>query len=73
MFIVIEMQTNGTTTSVLPVTTFQTLNEAEAKYHQILSIAAVSSVEKHTAIVIDENGTVFDNKCYYHGVEPSEE
>lgn len=72
MYAIIEIQTNGDTMSVLPVQTRETLNEAESVWHSILSSAATSTVEHHTAIVIDEDGVVFDNKCYDH-TEPQEE
>ena len=69
MYIVLEMQTNGNNTSVLPVITRESLNEAESAYHSILASAAISNVQRHTAMVIDEDGVVFDVKCYRHGVE----
>ena len=73
MYIVLEVQTNGNNMAIVPPVTRATLNEAESVYHQALASAAISSVEKHCAMVIDENGVVFDSKCYYHGVESPEE
>lgn len=67
MYVILEMQTNGSTTALTTPVTKETLNEAEAVFHQILMYAATSNVEKHTAMVVDEQGVVFDSKCYYHG------
>ena len=69
MFIVIEMQTNGNSTAVLPVTTKETQNEAESVAYTALSAAAISSVEKHTVMVIDDEGAVYLQRCYHHGEE----
>ena len=40
-YIVIEMQTNGGVTAVVPPVAFANRNEAEARFHNILSFAAV--------------------------------
>lgn len=55
MYIVIEMQTNGETTAVLS-NVFADKNLALQKYYAILSAAAVSQVEVHSAMVVDELG-----------------
>ena len=55
MFIVIEMQTNGETTAVLN-NAFTDRNLALQKYYTVLAAAAVSQVEVHTAILVDELG-----------------
>lgn len=55
MYIVIEMQTNGTTTAVLN-NAFTDRNLALQKYYTVLAAAAVSQVEVHTAILVDEFG-----------------
>jgi hypothetical protein len=70
MFIVVEMQTNGDVTAVVPPVAFATRNEAEARYHAILSAAAVSEVEIHACAVLDERGVAVLNHCYYHLPEP---
>ena len=73
MYAILEIQTNGDTMSVLPVQTRDTLNEAESVWHTILASAAISTVEHHTAMVIDEDGVVFDNKSYNHTTEEVDE
>lgn len=69
MYIVLEFQTNGEQTAIAAPVKKQTLNEAESVYHQVLASAAISSVEKHTAMVVNDEGVVYDQKCYYHGDE----
>ena len=66
MFIIIELQTgdNGVTGNI--VTTFENRNEAESKYHSILSAAAKSSISIHTAIMLNEKGVVEKSEYYTH-------
>jgi len=64
-YIVLEAQTNGNTTATL-IDTFSDLNLAESKYHLVLSAAAVSQVQKHTAALIDETGLCIKSQCYEH-------
>ena len=57
MFIILEIQTsNGSTAVVNPIQTAETKNEAMSIYHGILFSAAVSSLDCHTAMVLDEKG-----------------
>lgn len=65
MYIVIELQTTGTRTSVLTYT-FVDVNEAEQKYHTILSYAAVSTVDFHAASILRPDGSLIKNEYYYH-------
>lgn len=65
MFIIIELQTtNGQTANI--VSTRETKGEAMSAYHNILASAAVSSVEYHTAVVMDEQGRYLARECYEH-------
>lgn len=57
MYIVTELQTNGETTAVLNYT-YTDKNVALQQYHTILAAAAVSQVEVHTAMIINEIGLV---------------
>lgn len=71
MYIVIEMQTNGATTAVLN-NAFTDRNLALQKYYTVLAAAAVSQVEVHTAIIVDELGNInyaesFDRRLYTQG------
>ena len=73
MYIVIEMQTNDGITAVVPPVVYSSRNEAEAKFHNILANAAVSSVEIHSCTVLDERGVAILNDVYYHNKENESE
>lgn len=66
MYVVIELQTAGTT-SVIPFA-FDDKNQAEAKYHQLLSVAATSTVPKHGVVMITGEGLFLKSECYDHTV-----
>ena len=68
MYIVIELQTNGNTTANV-VTSHATRNEAEQKYHLVLSAAAVSNVEIHAAVMLTADGMVINSQAYHHEAE----
>ena len=69
-FYVCELQTTvGGPGSVTPYA-FDTRNTAEAKYHELLSVAAVSQVDKHGAILFNEDGFMLKNEVYNHYVPP---
>ena len=67
-FIVIEIQKNEGAISTI-VTQHSTLNEARLKYHQILSAAAVSDLERHGAVLIREDGYSVAYETYPEVVE----
>ena len=67
MFFVIETQVNDGQGSSI-VTTHETRNEAESKFHQILQYAAVSQVQKHGAVVMTEDCVLLLHSCYEHEV-----
>lgn len=65
MYIVIELQTNDGVTANI-VTTYNDRNEAESKYHQILASASTSSVNVHSAAMLDERGNLEKSEYYLH-------
>ena len=71
MFIVIEIQKDVTAATL--VSTHDTRNEAENKYHTVLAYAAVSSLPKHSAVLMDENGITLKQESYFHEAEEPEE
>ena len=72
MYIVMEIQTSTTTATI--VTQHSTRQEAESKFHQVLSAAAVSAVPVHTAVMLDEEGfPVRPPECYKHTPAPEPE
>ena len=64
MYIVLEIQN----TAVL-VNSYNTRNEAENKYHTILAYAAVSSIEKHSAVMLTTDGDFIKSECFEHEEE----
>lgn len=66
MYIIQEIQTNGTTSALTPAITRTDRNQAESDYHMICGAAAISSVEVHTVIMYDEHGTVIRKEFYEH-------
>ncbi len=64
-YIVIELQTtNGTTGNF--VFAFDSLADAEAKYHEILSYAAKSAVAVHACVMLGIDGFEIKHECYMH-------
>jgi len=67
MYIVIEIQnTNGQISTL--TWQYGTLNEAQSKFHTILSVAAVSSVPIHTAVILTHEGIMVAHESYHHEV-----
>ena len=64
-YLVMEIQNNV----VLPVHVKDNRAEAESTFHMILASACISSVETHTAVLMNNEGFVIDSKCYKHPVE----
>lgn len=64
MFIVMEIQKDVTAATL--VSTYDTRNEAENKYHTVLAYAAVSSLPKHSAVMLTEEGEYIKSECFEH-------
>lgn len=75
MYFIFEMQKLSDTQLAIPtpLNTEKDWNQAESKFHSLCAVAAVSSVPKHTVVMIDEGGYVINAKCYEHGKEGEEE
>lgn len=63
MLTVIELQTTNGVTSAL-TNSYTDESQAYQKYHQILSYAAVSEVDIHSAAIINEEGYAIENKFF---------
>lgn len=70
MYIVLEIQASDQIATL--VNSYTDRNQAESKYHQILTAAAVSEVPKHSAVLLAENGVSLKNESYFH-IEPEPE
>ena len=65
MYFVIELQTSNGQTGNL-VFAYDNRADAEAKYYTILAAAAVSSIQKHAAVMVTEEGFPLLHQCYIH-------
>ena len=72
VWFVVEVQSDGVTGSTI-VNSYSTREEAESKFHLILSAAAVSSVVKHGAILFSDNMDGIMTKMYEHPLKVVEE
>lgn len=62
---VIEIQKSGETATPL-VQLFDNDAHAKSRYHELLSIAAVSSVPEHSVILVSEEGNYMFHEKYIH-------
>ena len=63
MLTVIELQTNDGITSVIS-TSYADESLAYQKYYQVLSFAAVSDIDIHSAAIINEEGLSIKNETF---------
>lgn len=70
MFIVMEIQTGDSVATI--VTQHETKEDAESKFHTILASASVSSVPKHSALILNDMGGLLRSECYVHAQDEGE-
>ena len=68
LFIVVELQKNGTQMGNI-VTSHETLQEAEHKFHTVAAAAAISSIEKHSVVLINDDGFTIERAVFEHPQE----
>ena len=67
-YIIIEIQkSNQGSCAVVPPTTFTDQQLAEQASHNALSYAAVSQVDVHSVVMLDDTGARIKGETYYHG------
>ena len=64
-YLVIELQTTGSTTSNI-VTQYSTLAAAQQHFYTVCAAAVVSTVEMHAVLIVDETGFVMMNESFKH-------
>lgn len=64
MYIVMEIQLNNDGKIGTLINQYENIREAESKYHTILASAALSSLPKHTALIMTEEGMVEQARCF---------
>lgn len=68
VYIIIEIQKmNNGSCAVVPPTTFTDQRLAEQAYHTALAAAAVSQVNVHSVVMLDDTGARIKGETYYHG------
>lgn len=72
MFYVIEFQSSENTGAAIPFA-FDNQADAEAKYHELLAVAAKSSVRKHGASLITDDIFTVKHEVYPHIPEAENE
>lgn len=65
-YCVIEMQ-NGVVGN--NAWNYDTREDAEVKYYQVLSEVVKSPVAVHTVLLMTDEGFILDTKCYKHDAE----
>lgn len=73
MFLVIEIQKTSDTTVGNFVWSYVDRNEAESKFHSVLSQAAISNVPLHSAALLSDEGYTISCQSYSHVQETPEE
>lgn len=72
-YLVMEIQTWDTGSIQTPTYAYDTKQQAESKFHAILSAAAVGTLPIHAAVLLTAEGYVLESRCYEHPVEPEPE
>lgn len=71
-YIVTEFQTTAANVTSVLTTIHTTREEAEQKYHMILSAAAVSGLKCHGALLMDSFGTIYKVEHYPEVIQEPE-
>ena len=65
LFIVIELQKNGNQMGNI-VTAHDTLQDAQHKFHTVAAAAAISNVEKHSVVLLNDDGFPIERTTFEH-------
>ena len=68
LYVVIELQKNGDQMGNI-VTSHETLADAQYKFHTIAAAAAISSIEKHSVALLNEDGFPIERATFEHEVQ----
>lgn len=63
-YIVSEIQTDSENNVAILNWQFDSINEADSKYYQILSVAAVSNIHIHAAMIFTNEGVKVKSQSY---------
>jgi len=65
LYIVVELQKNGDQMGNI-VTSHDTLQDAQYKFHTVAAAAAISTVEKHSVVLLNDDGFPIERVSYEH-------
>ncbi len=65
LFVVVELQKNGDQMANI-VTSHNTLADAQYKFHTVAASAAISSVEKHSIVLLNDDGFPIERATFEH-------
>jgi len=65
LFIVVELQKNGTQMGNI-ITSHETLQDAQHKFHTVAAAAAISNVEKHSVVLLNDDGFPMERTTFEH-------
>jgi len=68
-YLVVEIQTFPEGNISTPTYAYDNRLSAEAKYHAILSAAAVSKLPRHACVLMTSEGRSLMSQCYTHDVD----
>lgn len=69
-YIIIEIQkSNDETVAIVPPVAYTNFGLAEQAYHTALAHAAVSAVDVHSVVMLDDTGARIKGETYYHAAE----
>ena len=72
VYYVMELQTYGDGTGSAIPQAYDNLPAAESKYYLILSAAAISSVYRHGAVLMTEEGFTMKQEVFTHALQQGE-
>lgn len=68
VYIIIEIQkSNNGTVAIVPPASYTDQQIAEQAYHAALAAAAVSQVDVHSVVMLNDTGARIKGETYYHG------
>ena len=68
LYVVVELQKNGNQMGNI-VTAHSTLADAQQQYYTIAAAATITSVEKHSVTLLNDDGFAIDQVSFEHPVQ----
>ena len=68
-YLVLEIQTYGNGSVGNIINAYDTFETAESAFHSVVASAVLSNLPKHTVVLLDDNGALYDVKSYVHNAE----